>query len=225
MSDRKKEGGMRSILKDTLALVLITLVAAVLLGFVHEVTAEPIAKREEQDKQAAYLAIFPGASAVEESKDVPELAGALASAEELLTEEYRKAVTVDEACLVRDEAGELIGYIITITDKKGYGGAIRMVFGYSLDGVVTGLEFLSLKETAGYGLEAEKNPEWRKQFLGVTTGLFTVTKTDAKDDVKEEGEIDALSGATITSRAVTQGMNGGLLFARYLVEQGIGGAK
>lgn len=225
MSDRKKEGGVLSILKDTLALVLITLVAAALLGFVHEVTAEPIAKREEQDKQAAYLAIFPGASAVEESKDVPELAGVLASAEELLTEEYRKAVTVDEACLVRDEAGELMGYIITVTDKKGFGGAIRMVFGYSLDGVVTGLEFLSLKETAGYGLEAEKNPEWRKQFLGVTTGLFTVTRTDAKDDVKEEGEIDALSGATITSRAVTQGMNGGLLFARYLVEQGIGGAK
>lgn len=225
MSDKKKEGGVLSILKDTLALVLITLVAAVLLGFVHEVTAEPIAKREEQDKQAAYLAIFPGASAVEESKDVPELAGVLASAEELLTEEYRKAVTVDEACLVRDEAGELMGYIITVTDKKGFGGAIRMVFGYSLDGVVTGLEFLSLKETAGYGLEAEKNPEWRKQFLGVTTGLFTVTRTDAKDDVKEEGEIDALSGATITSRAVTQGMNGGLLFARYLVEQGIGGAK
>ncbi len=225
MSDKKKEGGVLSILKDTLALVLITLVAAVLLGFVHEVTAEPIAKREEQDKQEAYLAIFPGASAVEESKDVPELAGALVSAEELLTEEYRKAVTVDEACLVRDEAGELMGYIITVTDKKGFGGAIRMVFGYSLDGVVTGLEFLSLKETAGYGLEAEKNPEWRKQFLGVTTGLFTVTKTDAKDDVKEEGEIDALSGATITSRAVTQGMNGGLLFARYLVEQGIGGAK
>lgn len=225
MSDRKKGGGVLSILKDTLALVLITLVAAVLLGFVHEVTAEPIAKREEQDKQEAYLAIFPGASAVEESKDVPELAGALVSAEELLTEEYRKAVTVDEACLVRDEAGELMGYIITVTDKKGFGGAIRMVFGYSLDGVVTGLEFLSLKETAGYGLEAEKNPEWRKQFLGVTTGLFTVTKTDAKDDVKEEGEIDALSGATITSRAVTQGMNGGLLFARYLVEQEIGGAK
>lgn len=221
MSDRKKEGGMLSILKDTLALVLITLVAAVLLGFVHEVTAEPIAKREEQDKQAAYLAVFPGASVVTESKDVPELAGALASAEEILTEEYRKAVTVDEACLVRNEAGELIGYIITITDKKGYGGEIRLVFGYSLDGVVTGLEFLSLKETAGFGLEAEKNPEWRKQFLGIAAERFTVTKTGAM----AEGEIDALSGATVTSRAVTQGMNGGLLFARYLVEQEIGGAK
>lgn len=221
MSDKKKEGGVLSILKDTLALVLITLVAAVLLGFVHEVTAEPIAKREEQDKQEAYLAVFPGASVVEESKDVPELAGALASVGKILTEEYRKAVTVNEACLVRDEAGELIGYIITVTDKKGYGGAIRMVFGYSLDGVVTGLEFLSLKETAGFGLKAEKDPEWRKQFLGVTTGLFTVTKNGAV----AEGEIDALSHATITSRAVTQGMNGGLLFARYLVEQGIGGAK
>ena len=76
-------------------------------------------------------------------------------------------------------------------------------------------------KTAGFGLEAEKNPEWRKQFLGIVAERFTVTKNGAV----AEGEIDALSGATVTSRAVTQGMNGGLLFARYLVEQEIGGAK
>ena len=56
MSDAKKEGGVLSIAKDTLALVIITLVAAVLLGFVREITAEPIAKRAEEDKQKAYLA-------------------------------------------------------------------------------------------------------------------------------------------------------------------------
>lgn len=221
MSEKEKDGGVLSVAKDTLALVLITLAAALLLGFVREITAEPIAKREEQDKQNAYLAVFETASSVTESKDVPELAAALDSSARILTEEYNKAVTIDEACLAKDEAGNTVGYVITVTDKKGYGGAIQMVFGYSLDGVVTGIEFLVLNETAGFGLEAEKNPEWRRQFIGTAADVFTVTKTGAKAD----GEIDAISGATRTSNAVTQGINGGLLFARYLAEQGIGGAK
>ena len=80
MSDAKKEGGVLSIAKDTLALVIITLVAAVLFGFVREITAEPIAKRAEVDKQKAYLAVFESADSVVESKDVPELQKALAEA-------------------------------------------------------------------------------------------------------------------------------------------------
>lgn len=221
MSEKKKENGILSIAKDTLALVLITLAAAVLLGFVHEVTAEPIAKREEQEKQNAYLAVFQEASSVSESKDVPELEQALALSADILTEAYNTAVKIDEACLAKNEAGDTVGYIITVTDKKGYGGAIQMVFGYSLDGVITGIEFLTLNETPGFGREAEKNPEWRKQFIGVAAENFMVTKTGAKT----ESEIDALSGATITSRAVTQGINGGLLFARYIAAQGIGGVR
>ena len=88
MSDVKKEGSVLSIVKDTLALVIITLVAAVLLGFVREITAEPIAKRAEEDKQKAYLAVFESASSVVESKDVPELKAALGEAGKILTPNY-----------------------------------------------------------------------------------------------------------------------------------------
>lgn len=221
MSKKQKEGSVRSIAKDTLALVLITLVAAVLLGFVREITAEPIAERTEADKQKAYLAVFETASSIVESKDVAELSEALTKSAEILTETYNSDVSIDEACLAKDAAGNTVGYILTVTDKKGYGGAIQMVLGYSLDGTVTGLAFLTLNETAGFGLEAEKNPEWRKQFYGVNVDVFTVTKGGAV----AEGEIDALSGATVTSKAVTAGINGGLLFARYLAEQGIGGVQ
>lgn len=220
MSKKKNEGSVLSIVKDTLALVVITLVAAVLLGFVREITAEPIAKRAEEDKQKAYLAVFETAASVVESKDVPELQAALKEAGKILTPAYN-VVTIDEACLAKDASGNVVGYIITVTDKKGYGGAIQMVFGYSLDGMVTGMEFLTLNETAGFGLEAEKDPEWRKQFYGVPVEEFTVTKSGAKVD----SEIDAISGATITSKAVTEGINGGLLFAQYLAEQGIGGVQ
>lgn len=216
----KKKNGIGSILKDTFALLMITAVAAVLLGFVREITAEPIAKRAEEDKQKAYLAVYETASSVVESKDVPELQTALTEASRILTPAYT-AVSVDEACLAKDASGNTIGYILTVTDKKGYGGAIQMVFGYSLDGTVTGIEFLTINETAGFGLEAEKNPEWRKQYLGVVTDSFTVTKSGKTT----MSEIDALSGATITSKAVTEGINGGLLFGKYLTEQGIGGVK
>lgn len=216
----KKENSIRPIVKDTLALVIITLVAAVLLGLIREITAGPIAKREEEDKQKAYLKVFEQAALVEESKDVPELAKALKEASRVLTPAY-KEVTVDEACLAKDTEGNLLGYIITVTDKKGYGGAIKMVFGYSLNGTITGMEFLTINETAGFGLEAQKNPEWRKQFYNVRVREFAVTK----NDLGWQSEIDALSGATITSNAVTQGVNGGLRFARYLAEQGIGGAQ
>ncbi len=221
MSKNKNEGSVSSIAKDTMALVLITLVAALLLGFVRELTAGPIAKRTEEDKQKAYLAVFEAASSVVESKDDAALAETLAKASEILTEQYSAAVTIDEACIATDASGNVAGYIITVTDKKGYGGAIQMVFGYALDGMVTGLEFLSLSETAGFGLEAEKDPEWRKQFYGTPVEMFLVTKSGAA----AESEIDALSGATITSKAVTEGINGGLLFARYLAEHGIGGAQ
>ncbi|MBQ9767679.1 MAG: FMN-binding protein [Lachnospiraceae bacterium] len=221
MSKKCKEGSVLSIVKDTLALVVITLVAAVLLGFVYEITKPIIAEREEQDKQNAYLAVFTEASSVVESKDVPELTDALANASEILTDKYNAAVTIDEACLAKDASGNTVGYIITVTDKKGYGGAIKTVFGYSLDGTVTGMEFLTLNETAGFGLEAEKDPEWRKQFYGVAVEEFTVTKSGAKVD----SEIDALSGATVTSKAITEGINGGLVFAQYLAEQGIGGVQ
>ena len=216
----KKKSGVGSFIKDTLALLMITLVSSVLLGYVREITAEPIAEREEHAKREAYLAVFGDASSIAESKNVPELQTAIYEAARILTPEYTE-VTVDEACLAKDASGNTIGYIITVTDKKGYGGAIQMVFGYSTDGTVTGIEFLQLNETAVFGLEAEKNPEWRKQFIGVTADSFTVTKNGAK----RENEIDALSGATITSKAVTEGINGGLLFARYLTEQGIGGAR
>lgn len=217
----KKKNGIGSIIKDTFALLMITAVAAVLLGYVREITAEPIAKRAEEDKQKAYLAVYEQAASVVESKDVPELRTALAKASEILTADYA-SVTIDEACLAKDASGNTIGYILTVTDKKGYGGAIQMVLGYSCtDAFVTGIEFLTINETAGFGLEAEKNPEWRTQYYGVPTDAFTVTKSGRTTN----REIDAISGATITSKAVTEGINGGLLFGRYLTEQGIGGVK
>lgn len=217
----KKENGAGSIAKDTLALVIITLVAALILGFVREITAGPIAEREEKTRLEAYALVYPGSTTVIDSAKDTALAAAVADGATVIGADYSKTVTIDDACIVKDASGNCSGYIITVTDKKGYGGNIQMTFGYSLSGEVLGIAFLQISETAGFGLEAEKNPEWRKQFYSKNVSKFTVTKSGAATD----SEIDALSGATITSTAVTEGMNAGLAFAQYLAKQGIGGAQ
>ena len=82
------------------------------------------------------------------------------------------------------------------------------------------MEFLSIHETSGLGLEADK-PEFKEKFANKKVAAFVVTKSGAAAD----NEIDALSGATVTTDAVVEGINGGIVFAKYLMENGVGGSK
>ena len=93
------------------------------------------------------------------------------------------------------------GYVITVTDKDGYGGDIQITVGIMSDGTVNGISFLSISETAGLGMRA-KEPSFYNQFAGQQAEKFYVSK-----DGGDGQPIDALSGATITSRAVTGAVN------------------
>ena len=77
---------------------------------------------------------------------------------------------------------------------------------------VSGVEILSIGETAGLGMKA-KEASFRGQYTGKTTELFTVTKNEPA----AEGEIQALSGATITSRAMTNAVTAALTTARSIM--------
>ena len=88
------------------------------------------------------------------------------------------------------------GYVIEVT-PSGFGGTIDMVVGVGLDGAVTGVSIINMSETSGLGANASKD-SFRNQYVG-KTGELAVSK--------DGGEIDALTGATITSRAVTTGVN------------------
>jgi electron transport complex protein RnfG len=124
--------------------------------------------------------------------------------------------TLDEVCFaLKDES--VVGVIVTVTNSDGYGGDIQMVMGVSADLKVTGLEFLSISETVGLGMKATED-EFKSQFVGLSlTKLFTYTKTGKS----AENEIDALSGATITTSAVTDGANA----AASVVYTMLGGAQ
>ena len=109
--------------------------------------------------------------------------------------------TVDEVCAVGD-----MGYVVTVTDSEGYGGNIQITVGITSDGTVNGISILSISETAGLGMRATE-PEFYGQYEGKRTEKFAVSKDGG------DGEpIDALSGATITSRAVTGAVNTALAY-------------
>lgn len=104
--------------------------------------------------------------------------------------------TVDEVCEAADE-----GYVVTVTDKEGYGGDIQITVGVTKDGTVSGVSILSISETAGLGMRATE-AKFQEQYVGKNTDKFYVSKDGG------EGEpIDAISGATITSRAFTGAVN------------------
>ncbi len=191
-------------IKNTISLMLITLVAGLLLGIVYEVTKEPIAAEQQRAKEEAYKAVFTDADTFQEIKlDV-------SSVEKDLSEQGF-AVTVNEAMKVFDKSGNAAGYVLTLTDHEGYGGDIQFAMGVKSDGTVNGISFLALSETAGLGMKAAEE-DFMGQFVNKKVESFQYTKNGASAD----GEVDAISGATITTSAVVNGVNAGLYYISTL---------
>lgn len=189
---------MNKIIKNTIILTIITLVSGVALGAVYEITKAPIANAQEEAKQEAYKQVFEDADSFDALEvDAKEAAEAV------------KAAGVDDGAEINEaveakQGGETIGYVITATDPNGYGGGIQVSVGIQNDGTVNGIAILSINETAGLGMKASE-PEFYEQYSGKQTDHFYVSK-----DGGEGEQIDAISGATITTRAVTGAVNASL---------------
>nr|WP_294463642.1 RnfABCDGE type electron transport complex subunit G [uncultured Sellimonas sp.] len=189
---------MNKIIKNTIILTIITLISGVALGAVYQITKAPIANAQEEAKQEAYKQVFEDADSFEAlDVDADEAAEAVKAAG------VDDGATIDEAVEAK-QGGETMGYVITATDPNGYGGDIQVSVGIETDGTVNGIAILSINETAGLGMKASE-PEFYEQYSGKQTDHFYVSK-----DGGEGEEIDAISGATITSRAVTGAVNASL---------------
>ncbi len=131
-----------------------------------------------------------------------------ASMEEVLpAEEYTPVdYTGTEANVVSVHKAGDAGFVVEVA-PGGFGGAIDMVVGVASDGTVTGVSIVSMTETSGLGANAAKE-SYRSQYVGAS-GELAVNK--------DGGTIDALTGATITSRAVTDGVNTALRVASELM--------
>lgn len=196
------------IIKDALALTLITLVAGVALGGVYEITKDPIARQEAQAKAEAYEQVFTDAAAFEEVEMDDTL---IQTIRDQLDQEGYKAQSIEKVMRAEDQSGETLGYAFAVVTSEGYGGDIRFSMGVQNDGTLNGISILSIGETAGLGMNAD-TPAFKDQFAGKQVEKLQYTKNGATQD----DEINAISGATVTTNAMTNGVNAGLCAFRVM---------
>ena len=196
------------IIKDAVALTLITLVAGVALGGVYEITKDPIARQEAQAKAEAYEQVFTDAAAFEEVEMDDTL---IQTIRDQLDQEGYKAQSIEEVMRAEDQSGETLGYAFTVVTSEGYGGDIQFSMGVQNDGTLNGISILSIGETAGLGMNAD-TPAFKDQFVGKQVEKLQYTKNGATQD----DEINAISGATVTTNAMTNGVNAGLCAFRVM---------
>ena len=205
---------MKSMLKDAAILFVITLISGLVLGFVYDLTKEPIAAQGVARKNAAYQNVFPEAESFEVISDTPDLAPEDLAA--FLAGNGLDAA-IDEIASAHDSAGNSLGYVITVTDHEGYGGDITFAMGIQNDGILSGVSILSISETAGLGMRAEEVlvPQMPGKDLNQEV-------TYTKSGNASGNEVDAISGATITTNAFVNGINAGRLVFTELLQQGKG---
>ncbi|WP_287386326.1 RnfABCDGE type electron transport complex subunit G [Lachnospira sp.] len=210
---------MGKIIKDASVLFIITLVAGVLLGLVYQVTKEPIAAQNEKAKQEAYETVLADASEFDViySEENADDAAYLSSLLEESTTDFSKD---DISEVVKGTSnGETVGYVITVTAHDGYAGDIKFSVGLSVSGEYLGTSILSIGETAGLGMRAKTDPSFLNQFKGATTSEFSLV-TDGTGSEAGDEIVDAISGSTVTSKAMTKAINAALVVFETINEGG-----
>ena len=224
---------MKNIIKDSLILFAITLVAGLLLGTAYELTKNPRARQAEKKQNEAYISVLEDYIKYDKKfTDFKDIDFKKVDFEDINLDKLTvinnkltaaglsaSVVTVESAVVARDSESNVIGYAVTVTSKEGYGGDIRFVTGFNKEGAVTGISILSIGETPGLGMNADSF-DFIKNYVGKTGGEFVVNK-DATND--SENVIDAISGATITSRAMTKGVNAAYITMQTILESNNGG--
>lgn len=201
---------MNKLVKDALVLTCITVVAGFALGLVYEITKAPIAKAQEDALNKAYQTVFSTAEAYEPLEGFDSEKATAIVQEAGYTDD-----TIDNCVTAWDANGNQVGYIITVTSSAGYGGKITFSMGITNESVINGYSITSISETAGLGMKARDTGAgtFSSQFENRAAEIFTVTKNGAS----KSSEIDAISAATITSKAVTNGVNAGVTYFNSLV--------
>ena len=103
-----------------------------------------------------------------------------------------------------------MGHVINSLSNNSYGGAVKLSIGFDADGAITGVGIREISDTPGLGLKA-KEASYTDQFTGKNAESLSVTKSGAAGD----NEINAISGATITSNATTNAVNAALYYLHH----------
>ncbi len=169
-------------LKIILCLFCICTVCAGLLGATYLLTKNPIAENEAETINALLVSIY-GEDAVFEEAVVPD--GQTASA----------------AYSAKSADGSFLGYAVRVL-SPGFSDDIDMIVGFNADGTIRKVEIIALSETAGLGSRVSE-----EDYLAQYNGKFGTFLLKDKLNTDSENGIDAISGATKSSRAVLNGIN------------------
>ena len=179
---------MRDIIKPTIVLFLICTIVTLALALTNYATKDAIASQVRLQEESARKEVFSDAEEFEEIQDLESVMGKKNEDERLVKKAYNS---------LKD--GEVIGRVYSV-ESKGYGGVISIAVGIDDSGKTKGVKIVSHSETPGLGSKAKDEP-FISQLVGISPKEpLTVVKVGGS---KEE-EIDALSGATISSKAVVK---------------------
>ena len=168
-----------SLLNMVITLLVITAISATSLGFMHELTKEPRAAAEKLKQNFAIQAVLP------EFDNNP-------SAEFYEIESFDGGEQL--TCYPGIKNGELTGFAVKTWTMKGFSGLIRLMVGFDNTGVITNASVLEHQETPGLGTKMS-DADFKNQFIGKNP------KANNLKVKKDGGEIDAITAATISSRA------------------------
>ncbi len=195
----------RHLPKAAINLTVITLIAGLALSAVFAITRTRIEKNDMAANQASYEEVCPDAASFAYddnlSGKIDEIGG------EIYAEEYGRSY-VDDAVVGYASDGSIAGYVICVTNKEGFDGEISLSVGFTPEGILTGIAFTTLTETAGMGMRADED-EFKDQFKGISAQNLILDKTGS---AAAENEINSVSGASVTSSAVVNAVNTAIAF-------------
>ena len=193
-------------MKDALILFAITLVSGACLGFVYDLTKGPIEQATIDKNNRTYQEVLAAASTFTEVEGSVEKIAEMEASGELAGLGFG-GIAVESVLEGTDASGASVGYVINSLSNDSYGGAVKVSVGFDAEGTITGVGIREISDTPGLGLKA-KEPEFINQYVGKNAESLVVTKTGASAD----NEIDAISGATVTSNATTNAVNAALYY-------------
>jgi electron transport complex protein RnfG len=214
----KNETG--EMIKNAMILFVITLIAGILLGLVYQITYKPINEQKAQKETNAYKAVLEAETFDEIDIDLAEAdkitAGGVTGSE---GDNY-SSVIIDKVLTAKDASGNQTGYVLQISNK-GYQDTITFSMGITNDGIMNGISLISIKDTPGLGMNAGKVivPQFSGNSLAAVSGYTVVKDGTGKTDLSDN-RIEAISGATITSKAINSAVNAGLLYYEDVLKGG-----
>ncbi len=191
--------------KSAINLCAITLIAGLVLAGVYAMTKDTIEVQKMNANAASYREVLTEAAGFDYDD-------AIKSAYEGAEDPYDSAsfgrTTINEVVVGKDDGGNVVGYVVSVTTHEGFDGDITMAVGILPDGTIEGISFTELNETAGMGMKAAE-PEFKDQFAGKNVTSFNLNKAGGST---ADTDIDTISGASTTSGAVVNAVNTALDF-------------